>query len=88
MPKLEPEARIKPVQSVLAGLLLLWRVAGAPASMLWRDWVMVLAIYWLAISLRPRAPFRPTLTLTAMSYLLGIYIAGQAPHTLTALGLK
>jgi hypothetical protein len=82
-----PEARFNAGQASVAGLILVWRILTIPAATLWRDWLLVVAAYWLILSIAPRSSSRSTLTVTAMAYLLGIYVAGQAPHTLAALGL-
>jgi hypothetical protein len=67
-------------------LLLSWRGSIQPLSGLWRDWIVVLALYVGAAALYSRSPSWPRVTLSVMAYLLGLYVMGQLPHTLIALG--
>ena len=83
----KPEPRFNAGQASAAAMILVWRIVTVPAATLWRDWLLVVAAYWLVLSISPRSSARSTFTVTAMAYLLGIYVAGQAPHTLAALGL-
>ena len=84
----EPDPPLRAGQALAASALLLWRLWSCPPAMLWRDWLLVLAVTWLVRSLRAKSPSGSTLTISAMAYLLGIYVAGQLPHTLIALALK
>lgn len=69
----------------LAWLLLLWRVAALPLEGLWRDWIAVLAVYWiLAGGTDPRP--RPALAVATMAFLFGVFANGQAGHLLRVLG--
>jgi hypothetical protein len=70
-----------------AAAVLAWRVLTAPAAELWRDWIVVLALYGAFAALAPRARALPTVTASVAAYLLGIYAHGQLPYALAALGL-
>jgi hypothetical protein len=68
-----------------AGVAVLRAVTLEP-SRLWRDWVLLLAIYWIFTVFRWKSPGWPVVTVTAMAYLLGIAVLGQLPHVLAVLG--
>jgi hypothetical protein len=88
MPQPSQRPRIDVGQALVAGVLVLWRIVAVPGATLWRDWLLIVAAYWLILSLRPRAALNTTLVLTLIAYLLGIYVVGQAPHTLASLVWK
>jgi hypothetical protein len=49
--------------------------------------MVVFALFWIWRVLRPRSPAMPVVLATGIAYLLGIYVQGQFPHALAALGL-
>jgi hypothetical protein len=67
--------------------LLLWRLFATPPQRLWRDWMVVLSLYWIGSLFRSEKPSWPIVTATAMAYLLGIAVLGQLPHALAVLGV-
>ena len=71
-----------------AAVLLLWRVWAVPVRLLWQDWIAVVAVYWIWGPARDPARPRPVATAVAMAWLVGVYVVGQFPHTLQALGLR
>ena len=74
------------VGGVLTSLALLgWRIA-SPGPGLWRDWVAVLALYWLYSAFASRSGKWVQVTLSVMAYLLSIYVLGQVPHVVAAWG--
>lgn len=77
-----PDLAIFLIGSAVAAL----RIAVAPWSSLWKDWILILGLYAMARSALPRGPGEPALTAATMSFLLGIYVHGQWPHLLSVLG--
>lgn len=72
----------------VAPAILLWRMWTVSVELLWRDWLVVASIHALLLALAPRASALPTITASVIAYLLGIYIYGQLPYALAALGLS
>jgi hypothetical protein len=71
------------MESIGGFLVIGWRIASMPPSMLWRDWVVILSVYVLVC---PRTPFtRSWSIVTALTsmFLLGIYAFGQIPWTMS-----
>lgn len=68
-------------------LLAIWRLVQPPAVGLWRDWVLILSVYSVFSIYRHKSPAWPTVTVATMAFLLGIYVHGQLPYALSALGL-
>jgi hypothetical protein len=68
--------------------LLAWRVAVLPLSGVLRDWVCVLAVYWIFTIFAQRSKAWPWVTVATMILLAGIYLQGQLPHTLEILGIR
>ena len=82
-----PLDRVRLLQAAAALVLLGWRLAVQPAGSLWRDWMVVIAVYGLATAVSARDSLRTSATAAVAAYLLGIYVQGQAPYALTVLGL-
>jgi len=82
-------ASFKPalVEILLTALVLGWRVLAVPLRSLWRDWPVVLAVYGLVCLIGDRSRPRPLATTVAAAYLVGLYVAGQFPLDLRALGI-
>jgi hypothetical protein len=64
-----------------------WRVLGQNPSWLWRDWLLILAFYGTYTVVARASRAWPVITASVMAFLLGIYIHGQLPYTLSAFGL-
>jgi hypothetical protein len=79
-------ARIAEVSAALG--LLAWRVAVLPLAGLPRDWVTILALYWIFTIFAQRSKAWPWVTAATMLLLGGIYLQGQFPHTLEILGIR
>ena len=82
----------KPVPPVawevlLVSLLAAWRAWSHPSSLLWRDWFLLLCLFWIFTALASRTRAWPYVAGTLMAGLLVLYGWGQLPLTLTALGL-
>ena len=75
-------------QVAAATALLIWRLADLAASHYWRDWIIVFAVIWIWTELKPKSPAYPLVLTTASAYLLGIYVWGNLPHALAALGMR
>ena len=81
-----PAGRVAEVAGAAA--ILLWRVWMVPMRLLWQDWIAVLAVYWICGPARGPTRPHPLATAMAMAWLVGVYVVGQFPQTLQALGLK
>lgn len=83
----QPKERLLLIVQIASTLLLVaWRVAFHPVQDLWRDWMFVLGIYWMATALLGKSRAWPAATAAVAAYLLVIYSMGQIPQTLTTLG--
>jgi hypothetical protein len=69
-----------------AALLLFWRIHSYPVSGLWRDWVVLLCLFWIFIAAAGRTKAAPAVSAAFMTALLVLYAAGQLPLTIGALG--
>jgi len=84
----ERERRITIGEVAVALALIVWRlVAGSPGTW-WRDWILVVAAFWIFARIRPESRVRPVAAALAMAYLLGIYLLGQAPQALFVFGIR
>lgn len=74
---------------ILAGsLILAWRLLAYPANQFWRDWVVIVSLYWIYTALASRTRAWAPVTVAVLAYLLGIYVHGQLPQTLSVLGAQ
>ena len=78
-------ADLEPVGAIL---LIGWRLAVDPLSVLWRDAVLLIGVYWLCAIVVSKSRILPILATTIMAFLLGVYVYGQAPHILSVVGLR
>jgi hypothetical protein len=69
-----------------SALVVLWRLVSQPLALVWRDWLLILALYWLFTTVARTSRVWTTVTLATMASLLGIYVAGQMPHILAVWG--
>lgn len=69
-----------------AAAILAWRYRSYPFSGLWRDWVVILALFWIFTVLAGRTRSWPWVTGAVMAGLLTLYSMGQLPLTLALLG--
>ena len=83
-PVSEPSRTRRIVETALAAGLILFRLLRCPPGELWRDWILLLAAFWIFSVWSRRSRLWPTLTLVAMGFLLCIYLHGQLGHTLNA----
>jgi hypothetical protein len=79
--------RTKIAELTAAAGLLLWRILALPLPGLWRDWITLLSIYWIFTVFASRSKAWPYVTAAAMILLTALYIHGQFPHTMDALGI-
>jgi hypothetical protein len=84
-PLIEPSRTRRVVETALAAGLILFRLLRCPPGDLWRDWMLILAAFWIFSVWGRRGRLWPTLTLVTMSLLLCIYLHGQLGHTLVVL---
>jgi hypothetical protein len=75
------------IEVLPAAALLVWRLAADQPATYWKDWMLVLGVLWIYTLLQSKSPAWPTVTLSVMAYLLGIYLLGQLPHALAVLGI-
>ena len=76
------------VYQVLAALVALaWRGLSQPVEHLWRDWVVLLSLYWIYTVFCEKKPHWPKVTAAVMAFMLGIYVQGQWIHVLSVLVL-
>jgi hypothetical protein len=69
-----------------ASFLLLWRAACYPAALLWRDWVFLLAAFWLFTIVAGRTKAWTWVLGLLMTALFVLYSWHQVPLTLSVLG--
>lgn len=68
------------LELLAALLLLIVRALLRPPSTLWRDWVFLLGLLWLASLFPSRVKNLPLLAGALAAYLLAVYGAGQWPY--------
>jgi len=68
-----------------AAAVIAWRFRSHPLNTLWRDWVVILCLFWIFTALAGRTKAWPAVTALVMTFLLAIYAAGQVPQTLAVL---
>jgi hypothetical protein len=61
-------------------VLVVGRALLCPPSILWRDWVFLLGLLWLASLVPSRVKNLPLLVGAVAAYLLAIYGIGQWPY--------
>ena len=74
-------------ERIAALSLIVWRLVAAPPAAYWKDWMILVAVYWLYTTFVPRSNAWTTVTTTLTAWLLGIYVYGQLPHALAVLGI-
>ncbi len=70
------------VVALAAVALILWRIWALPLVGLWRDWVILLAIYGVFALFAPAGRLRNSVTVGAMAGLMLIYFCGRLPYFL------
>ena len=83
-PVSEPSRTRRIVETALAAGLILFRLLRCPPGDLWRDWMLLLAAFWVYSVWGRRGRLWPTLALVTMGLLLCIYLHSQLAHTLYA----
>ena len=75
--------RIEPARAaeVLAAVgLIVWRLWDLALLGVWRDWLTILAAFWLILGIAPDRPWRRHLAAATVVVLMAIYAIGQAAH--------
>ena len=67
--------------------MIVWRLAATPPQQLYRDWILILAFYWIFTVFGSRSKAWPYVTGGVMVLLAILYLHGQMPHTLSSLGI-
>lgn len=75
-----PDQRRLRVEAAAAILICAARLFTQPLSTLWRDWILILGLTWLATVLAPRRNAIVLLLPAVSAYLLGIYVVGHWPY--------
>ncbi len=78
-------ARIAELSAAIG--LLVWRVAVLPLPGLFRDWISILALYWIFTVFGSRTRAWPYVTGGVMVLQALLYLQGQGRHTLASLGI-
>ena len=76
-------SRIEPARAAeaLAAVgVILWRLWDLALQGVWRDWLTILAAFWLITALAPDRPWRRHLATATVVVLMAIYAIGQAAH--------
>jgi hypothetical protein len=68
-----------------ASAMVAWRFRTHPAAGLWRDWVVVLGVWWIATAIAGRTKAWPALLGLMMAFLFAQYAALQVPLSLAVL---
>lgn len=66
--------------------LVAWRVLSVPPSGLWKDWMVILAVYWAVTVFVRKSPAWPALTASTSIFLLIVHAWGHLPLTFRVLG--
>ena len=69
-----------------ASAVLAWRVRHCPADSLWRDWLFVLAAFWIVTAAARRSKAWPVVLGLTMAFLFAVYAVRQVPLSLAVLG--
>jgi hypothetical protein len=76
-------ARIAParaVEALGAVALILWRLWDTALVGVWRDWLMILGVFWLIEAVAPEHRWRRPLAIATVAALAALYAVGQVPH--------
>ena len=74
-------SRVEPSRAaeVLAAVgLIVWRLWDLALLGVWRDWLTILAAFWLITAMTPDRPWRRYLAAATVVVLMAIYAVGQA----------
>ncbi len=75
-------------EALAAVALILWRLWELKMQGVWRDWVTILALYWLFLIFgQGKKPWLP-ITIAVLVGLILLYEGGQYPFLLRALGIN
>jgi len=73
-------------QFIFPCVLFLSRFLFRPLEGIWRDWVVIISIYWMGVTLKPSLRMSQPFVVGTMLYLMGVYLAGQLGYSLSLLG--
>jgi hypothetical protein len=81
------ERRLTIVEVAVAIALIVWRLAAGSPGTWWKDWILVVAAFWIFTRFKAGSRAWPIAAAMVMAYLLGIYLLGQAPLALFVFGV-
>ncbi len=81
-----PDPPRRRAELAASALLTAWRAFAVPAAALPTDWLFLVGVYWLGMSLPVSARLRSGLTLVTLAYLAIVYLGRQLPMTIGVLG--
>ena len=86
---LKAEVPPRQIAEILGAMaLVFWRILTCPLEQLWRDWVILLAVYWVAaVVLSGKRALMPV-TAAFGAALMALYLWGQIPHFLELSGSR
>ena len=84
----ERERRITILEVAVASALIVWRLAAGSPVDWWKDWILIVAAFWIFARIKPGSRAQPVAAALVMAYLLGIYLLGQAPMALFVFGIR
>jgi hypothetical protein len=70
----------------VAGGIIAYRLAFYPITGWWRDWVLILCLYWIFTVFASHRKAWPAVTLATASLLMAVYSSKQVPIVLDLLG--
>ena len=76
----------KTLESVAALMLLCGRLATRSVVPVWKDWLVVLALYWLFTVFATKHRTWLGVTIAAMGYLFGVYLQGTLHYLFAMFG--
>ena len=76
------------LEFLAASCLLLVRIFALPATRIWRDWIAILCVFWMAAIFKTGSRAWPWICATIVCLLLTIYVSGQVPLLLLRLGIQ
>jgi len=74
------------VQILFPSGLLFSRLLLRPIECAWKDWLVIISIYWMGIVVKPPLRTNQAFAIGTMLYLIAVYLAGQLSYSFSLLG--